>query len=176
MRPDDSRELIRPFPFLLLKEAFFMAEKIFPLALSTAPLDWGWYTDAKHNFVPIDRQYSLKSWQSNCFPLSIVSSLGTPNLQMIFCQKNFLIVAEVMVARGLASIHFVKYSTATTANLKLPWAVGSGPTMSIPQRCSVQVGVMSCDGAPGLRWCFAANWQALQVFTMCSASFMAIGQ
>jgi hypothetical protein len=26
----------------------------------------------------------------------------------------------------------VKYSTATTANLKLPWAVGSGPTMSIP--------------------------------------------
>jgi hypothetical protein len=26
----------------------------------------------------------------------------------------------------------VKYSTATTANLKLPWAVGSGPTMSTP--------------------------------------------
>jgi hypothetical protein len=26
----------------------------------------------------------------------------------------------------------VKYSTATTANLKLPWEVGSGPMMSIP--------------------------------------------
>jgi hypothetical protein len=60
-------------------------------------------------------------------------------------------VVEVMVARGLASIHLVKYSTATTANLKLPWAVGSGPTISIPQRCSGHVGVMSCDGVPGLR-------------------------
>jgi hypothetical protein len=38
-----------------------MAEKICLLALSTAPLDWGWYTDAKWSFVPIERQYSLKS-------------------------------------------------------------------------------------------------------------------
>jgi hypothetical protein len=52
--------------------------------------------------------------------LSTVSSLGTPNLHMICCQKNFLIVAEVMVARGLAYFHFVKYLTATTTNLKLP--------------------------------------------------------
>jgi hypothetical protein len=59
-------------------------------------------------------------------------------------------VVDVMVARGLASIHLVKYSTATTVNLKLPWAVGSGPTMSIPQCCSGQVGVISCDGALGL--------------------------
>jgi hypothetical protein len=28
-------------------------------------------------------------------------------------------VAEVIVVTGLASIHLVKYSTATTANLKL---------------------------------------------------------
>jgi hypothetical protein len=59
-------------------------------------------------------------------------------------------VVEVMVARRLASIHLVNYSTETTANLKLPSAVGSGPTMSIPQRCSGQVGVISYDGAPGL--------------------------
>jgi hypothetical protein len=39
-------------------------------------------------------------------------------------------VVEVMVARGLASIHMVKYSIATIANLKFPWAVGSGPTIS----------------------------------------------
>ena len=42
-------------------------------------------------------------------------SLGTPNLQMMFCQKNFLIVSDVMLMSGLASIHFVKYSTATAA-------------------------------------------------------------
>jgi hypothetical protein len=81
-----------------------MAEKICPLALSTTPLDWGWYTDAKQSFVPIERQYSLKYWQSNRFPLSIMSSLGTPNLQIICCQKNFLMVTEVILVRGLASI------------------------------------------------------------------------
>jgi hypothetical protein len=43
--------------------------------------------------------------------------LGTPNRQMMFFQKHFLIVAEVILVRGSASIHFVKYSTATTAYL-----------------------------------------------------------
>jgi uracil phosphoribosyltransferase len=32
------------------------------------------------------------------------------------CQKNFLIVLDVMVATGVTSIHLVKYSKATTAN------------------------------------------------------------
>jgi hypothetical protein len=36
-------------------------------------------------------------------------------------------MAEVIVASGLASIHFEKYSTATTTYLKFPWAGGSGP-------------------------------------------------
>ena len=31
--------------------------------------------------------------------------------------KEFLIVSEVMLISGLASIHFVKYSTATAAYL-----------------------------------------------------------
>jgi predicted membrane channel-forming protein YqfA (hemolysin III family) len=33
-------------------------------------------------------------------------AFGTPNRQTLFYQKNFWIVAEVIVARGLASIHF----------------------------------------------------------------------
>jgi hypothetical protein len=33
-------------------------------------------------------------------------AFGTPNRQTIFCQKNFWTVAEVIVARGLALIHF----------------------------------------------------------------------
>jgi hypothetical protein len=41
-------------------------------------------------------------------------AFGTPKRQTIFYQKNTLTVAEVIVARGLASIHFEKYSTATT--------------------------------------------------------------
>jgi hypothetical protein len=35
-------------------------------------------------------------------------------------------VAEVIVARGLDSIHFEKYSTATTTYLRFPCAGGSG--------------------------------------------------
>jgi hypothetical protein len=33
----------------------------------------------------------------------------------MFYQKNFCIVAEVMLNSGFASIHLEKYSTATTA-------------------------------------------------------------
>jgi hypothetical protein len=52
---------------------------------------------------------------------------------MIFCQKNFWIVTEVIIASGLASIHyFEKYSTATTTYLKFCWAGGSGPNKSSP--------------------------------------------
>jgi hypothetical protein len=31
---------------------------------------------------------SISSWQSNCFPLSTLSSLGMLNLHMICCQKK----------------------------------------------------------------------------------------
>jgi len=35
----------------------------------------------------------------------------------MFCQKNFFTDSDVILASGLASIHLVKYSMATTANL-----------------------------------------------------------
>jgi hypothetical protein len=41
-------------------------------------------------------------------------------------------VAEVIVASGLASIHFEKCSTDTTTYLRLPWASGSGHSKSSP--------------------------------------------
>jgi hypothetical protein len=64
--------------------------------------------------------------------MSIVSSYGTPNRKTMFCQRNFWAVFDVIVDTALASIHLVKYSTATKVNLRFPWAVGSGPTMSRP--------------------------------------------
>jgi hypothetical protein len=70
--------------------------------------------------VPIELQNSRKSWFSNYFILSIVSSDGTPNRHMMFCQKNFRVVLEVIADTVLASIHLVKYSTATKVNLRLP--------------------------------------------------------
>jgi hypothetical protein len=97
-------------PFWSSRSLFLMAVKILPLARSTTLLDCGWYIEAKAGLVPMGRQ---KSWLSNCLLLSTVSSDGTPNRQTMFCQKNFWVVFDVIVDTALASIHLVKYSTAT---------------------------------------------------------------
>jgi hypothetical protein len=74
----------------------------------------------KTGFVPMDLQNSLKSWLSNCLSLSTVSLDGTPKRQTMFCQKNFWAVFAVIVDTAVASIHFVKYSTATKVNFSFP--------------------------------------------------------
>jgi hypothetical protein len=121
-------------PFLSSRSIFLITVKILSLARSTTPLDCGWYTEAKASLVLMEKQKSLKSWLSNCLPLSTMSSDRTPNRQTMFCQKNFWAVFDVIVDTSLASIHLVKYSMATKVNLRFPWAIGSGPTMSRPQR------------------------------------------
>jgi hypothetical protein len=68
----------------------------------------------------MELQNSLKSWLSNCLSLSNVSSDGTPKRQIMFCQKNFLVVFAIIMETALASIHFVKYSTAMKVNFKFP--------------------------------------------------------
>jgi hypothetical protein len=115
-----------------------------PFALSTSPFDSGCLTDAKWTFVPIWLQNSLNVSASNYVPLSTVMAFGTPKRQTIFCQKNFWIVVEVIVAKGFASIHLENYSTATTTYFKLPCAGGSGPNKSRPHLCNGQVGCISC--------------------------------
>jgi hypothetical protein len=65
--------------------------------------------------------------------------------------ENFCDVFAVIFYTALASIHVVKYSIATKANLRLPCVVGNGLTMSRPQHCSGQVWAMNfvnCEGAP----------------------------
>jgi hypothetical protein len=101
--------------------------------------------------MPMELQNSLKSLLSNCLPLSTVNLEGTPKRHIMFFQKNFCAVFDVIVDTVLASIHFVRYSTMTKVNFQLPCGVGNGPTMSIPQCCSGQVCAMSfvnCEGAP----------------------------
>jgi hypothetical protein len=48
-------------PFLSSRSLSLMAVKILPLARSTTPLDCGWYTEVKTDFVPMEKQKSLKS-------------------------------------------------------------------------------------------------------------------
>jgi hypothetical protein len=87
------------------------------LAFSTALFDCGWYTYAKATFVPICWQNSLNIALSKYFAFSTVMCLGTPYRQIMFCQKNFLIVEELTFVSGFASIHFAKYSTMITVKV-----------------------------------------------------------
>jgi hypothetical protein len=68
----------------------------------------------------IELRNSRKSWLSNYFSFSTGSSDGAPNQHTMFCQKIFCTVLEVIVDTALASIHLVKYSTATKVNFRLP--------------------------------------------------------
>jgi hypothetical protein len=131
------------FPLGWLKINFIIHVIIMPLALSTSPFDSGCLTDAKWIFVPICSQNSLKASASNCVPLSTVIAFGTPKRQTIFCQKIFWTVTEVIVAKGFASIHLEKYSTATTTYFRFPCAGGSGPSKSRPHLCNGQVGCIN---------------------------------
>ena len=102
--------------------------------------------------MPMLWQDSLNLSESNCFPLSTVKVFSTPNLQIMFCQKNFFTASKVIVASGLASIHLVKYSITTTANLFPPCQGGSGLTRFMPHLCNGQVGGMSRTTAEGFDW------------------------
>jgi hypothetical protein len=86
-------------------------------------------------------------------------AFGIPNRQTIFYQKNFWTMAEVMVARGLASIHFEKYSTATTTYFKFPCAGGSGPNKSRPHLCIGQVGWINRVKGEGCFLSLAHFWK-----------------
>jgi hypothetical protein len=75
--------------------------------------------------------------------LSTVRDFGTLKRQMMFCQKNFSIVAKVIGAKTFASIHFEKYSTATMSYFKFPLAAGIGSIISIPYLCRGHLGFIN---------------------------------
>jgi hypothetical protein len=72
-------------PFGWSSNMFFITDNISALALSTSPLNWGWYTEVNAASTPIWWQNSLKIWQSNCLALSTVIFLGTLKWHIMFC-------------------------------------------------------------------------------------------
>jgi hypothetical protein len=82
----------------------------------------------------------------------MVIAFGTPKRQTMFCQKNFGTMAEVIVAKGFASIHLEKYSTATATYFRLPCAGGNVPNKSNPHLCNGHVGCISWVKDKGCFW------------------------
>jgi hypothetical protein len=107
------------FPFSNPTKDFVIPIRIIPFALYTNPLDSRCLTEAKCMFVPTWLQNALNASESNRVPLSTIMDFSTPERQIMFCQKNFWMLVEVMVAKDFASIHFEKYSTATTMWFRL---------------------------------------------------------
>jgi hypothetical protein len=87
-----------------------------------------------------------KSFECNNIKLSsVINRNGLRHIEATnnILQEKLLNWAEVIVARGLASIYFENYSTATTTYFKFPCASGSGPNKSRPHLCNGQVGWIS---------------------------------
>jgi hypothetical protein len=101
---------------------------------------------------------ATKSFESFSVELSSVindDSFGTPKQQIMFCQKNFCTVADVIIAKGFASIHLEKYSTTTTTYFRLPCAGGNGPNKCNPHLCNGHVGCISWVKDEGCFWSLA---------------------
>jgi hypothetical protein len=164
------------FPFGRLKIDFIISMIMISLARFTNPLYYGFLRDAKCIFVQIWSQKVLNVLASNWVPLSTAIAFVTPNRQTMFCQKNFWTVVEVIIARGLASIHFEKYFTPTTTYFKFPCAGGSGPSKSRPHLCSGQVGCISWVRNEGWFWSLAHFCQFSHFWTRSAVSEAAFGQ
>ena len=86
---------------------------------------------------------------------------------MMFYQKNFLIVSEVMFISGLASIHFVKYSTATAAYFTCPELLVEVPLGQFPIFKEARTEV-SAELAPKVLRTSDPSFDMLGMFSLCA--------
>src|SRR5262245_48475853 len=105
-----------------------------------------------------------------------MSTLGKPNLQMMFFHMKLHTAASVIYAKASASTYLVKYSTATTSNFRCPGAGGNGPTMSIPHCSNGQVGAIGVNFDGGIREAVELTWQAGHLLMKSTESCNKVGQ
>ena len=126
--------------------------------------------------MPIFVVNSLKALQSNCLPLSNMSTLSIPNLQMMLSQTKSIIFLAVIVGTASAFGHFEKYSTATITNFFCPVVLEKGPRMSMPY-CENGHGLDMLDwGVAGTLMALANFWHTSHLRTNSSASLLTVGQ
>src|SRR4051812_10984291 len=88
--------------------------------------------------MPFSQQYASTSLSDKLLPLLVIMLCGRPNLTTR-SRKNLRAVAPSSFVMGLASIHLVNLSTATSRCVNPQGAVYIGPTMSSPQTANGQV-------------------------------------
>src|SRR4051812_39045165 len=99
---------------------------------------------------------------------------GTPNRKIIDLMK-LTDVRAVELVIGIASIHLVNLSTATSRCVLPPFDdFLRGPTMSSPQVAKGQDNGMVLSSEAGACGLLVNFWQAMQRRTMYSAFFMAV--
>jgi hypothetical protein len=86
-----------------------------------------WSSQKSRNFFPV-----------NCMPLSVMMEFGTLKRWMIFV-KNATACSDLMLVKGLTSIHLENLSMATSSCVKPPGAFYKGPTRSRPHTANDQV-------------------------------------
>src|SRR3954463_4458084 len=99
--------------------------------------------------MPCEAQKALNLSESKFDPLSVMILCGTPYLNVNSLMKLIAVQASRFLM-GLASIHLVNLSTATSTCVKPLLPVLNGPTMSSPQTAKGQTSGMVFRADAGL--------------------------
>lgn len=122
---------------------------------SIIPLDCGWYAVVQILRLPISFVMASNIADSNCAPLSVVISLGTPNHVIHVLKNAFVTVSAEMSVIGVAFGHLVVLSIIVKQYLS-PLEFGNGPTMSMCTCRNLSSGTGICSGVLWLcLWIFA---------------------
>src|SRR3954469_15770438 len=138
-------------------------------------MDCGCATDARSSRMPFSQQYASTSPSDKLLPLSVIMLCGRPNLTTR-SQTNLRAVVPSSFLMGLASIHLVNLSTATSRCVNPHGVVCNGPTMSSPQTANGQVIGIVCNSSAGTCGCRAQYRHHMHVSTSLSASAFAVSQ
>jgi hypothetical protein len=118
--PYYSRQLVDPFALFVVKKPFLDGGKKFSIVTLNNAVGL-WVVHRGEDRLGADEKAEISEVLVVELFAVVDCEFGRDSeaANNVF-QKNFCVVFDAMVNTALASIHFVKYSTATKANLRFP--------------------------------------------------------